>query len=178
MTLAAALTLAGCSRATLAQFEQTLAAHDSATVALSRWCAARGIASPATIRAEVVKEAVPRQPVPEARRLLDPAPDETLSFRHVRLWCGKIMLSEAWNWYLPDRLPAEVTHQLARSDVPFGRALAPWHFTRRRLETTYGDAPDCPPRTILAHRAVLDLPGAGPVSYVIECYMPEAVKGV
>ena len=48
--LGLALLVAGCSP-TLNRFERMLAANDSATAALGQWCAARGIAAPATIRA-------------------------------------------------------------------------------------------------------------------------------
>lgn len=181
MTVAAALVLAGCDHATLAQFERTLAAHDSASAALADWCQARGYARPVTIRAELVRDVVMLPLADAARILLHPGPDETVGYRHVRLWCGTTMLSEAWNWYMPTRLPEVANRQLETSDVPFGRVLAPWHFTRQRLETTHGPAADCPPQTVLAHRALLELPQTDaaspiPVSYVIECYRPEALR--
>ena len=46
----AAVLLGGCADPQLARFEAMLSAHDSATVALERWCEAEGIAHGAPIR--------------------------------------------------------------------------------------------------------------------------------
>jgi hypothetical protein len=53
---------------TLHRFEATLAAQDSATQALGEWCAARGIAQPATIRAMADRDARDAPSPPCARR--------------------------------------------------------------------------------------------------------------
>ena len=43
------------------------------------------------------------------------------------------MLSEAHNWYLPGHLTTDMNATLARSDTPFGKAVAALHFTRESL---------------------------------------------
>ena len=156
------LLLAGCADPSLASLRTALAGKDSATAVLQASC-------PEPIEARRVEEK-PVFPPPEAVRLLVPGIEETVGYRHVRLRCGTRVLSEAWNWYMPMRLPVEANRQLDGGNVPFGKALAPWHFTRRRLGEVRGRAPGCPAGTILSHRAVLDLPKHGPVSYVLECY--------
>ena len=155
--------------ATLSQFEAALATQDSATAALIRWCDARGIADPADVRALPVageRSAVP----PKIRELLQAAPEEALGYRHVRLTCGDIVLSEAHNWYVPGRLTPEMNSTLEASNMPFGRVVAPLGFTRKRLGSIRGATPGCPEGTVLSHRAVLKLPDGKPISALIECY--------
>ena len=107
-----------------AAFEATLAAHDSATEALSTWCEARGIARPAQIVARPVS-GTPAKPPKGLRRLLGVGPQEPLGYRHVELTCGGHMLSSAHNWYVPGRLTAEMNAALAASHIPFGKIAAP-----------------------------------------------------
>lgn len=167
--LLAAAALAGCATSPrLAEFERTLAAQDSATAALGQWCGARGIADPPAIRAEQVGQAV--QPSAEVRRLLGVGESEPLAYRHVRLACGAAVLSEADNWYVPARLAPEMNRLLATTDTPFGKVVAPLGFRRERLAAQRGRASDCPPDTVLSHRALLRLPHGHPLSLVTECY--------
>lgn len=165
---ATAPALTGCT-ATLDAFERTLAAQDSATAALREWCAARGIAAQPIIRAERIR-GEDSAPSAETRRLLNAGPDEPIGYRHVRLSCDGEVLSVAHNWYLPARLTPEMNRTLDTSDTPFGRVAAPLRFTRRRLAETRGPLPGCPPDTVLAHRAVLELPDGRPLSALLECY--------
>ncbi len=166
-TLALAL-LAGCASPRLAEFEHTLAAQDSATAALGQWCQARAIAAPPTIRAEQI--GTPRAPSPEVRRLLEVSDTEPLAYRRVRLACGDRVLSEADNWYVPGRLLADMNRALATTQTPFGKVAAPLGFRRERLAERRGRAGDCPPGTILSHRALLRLPDGRPLAQVTECY--------
>ncbi len=166
--LLAAVALAGCASPRLAEFERTLAAQDSATAALGQWCRARGIADPPAIRAEQAGRTA--QPSTEVRRLLGVSENEPLAYRHVRLACGPAVLSEADNWYVPGRLDAEMNRTLATTDTPFGKVVAPLGFRRERLAAQRGRAADCPPGTVLSHRALLRLPDGRPLSLVTECY--------
>lgn len=153
----------------LDRFEAALEAQDSATAALEGWCAARGIAEPA----KVVATPVPGAQLPPTARnrgVLEVSPQEPVGYRHVRLSCGGVVLSQAHNWYVPSRLPAQINRQLETTDTPFGKAIAPLGFTRERVSSTRGGIEGCPPDTILHHRAVLRLPDGRPVSTVIECY--------
>ena len=155
--------------ASIAAFEATLAAHDSATEALRTWCERRGWANQAQIIARPVVGAAARQPK-RLRRLLGIGAHETLGYRHVELTCGSRVLSVAHNWYVPGRLTAEMNAALAETQLPFGRIAAPLAYRREPLEILTKPPRGCPPNTISAHRALLRLPGGQPLAYVLECY--------
>ena len=146
-----------------------MAAQDSATAALGDWCARQSIAMPPVIRAERIGAAKDAPPA-RVRALLAVTPGEPLALRHVRLSCGGVVLSEAWNWYVPARLPEAMNARLDGSDTPFGTVIAPLGFTRQRLASRRGVMAGCPAGTILSHRAVLRLPDGRPVSLLTECY--------
>lgn len=173
-----ALAIAGCATpqtGRLAAFEATLAAQDSATAALGQWCTARGIATPATIRAMPVVGAG-RAATADVRARLGVAEDEPLAFRHVRLTCGDVVLSDAQNWYVPARLTAAMNQRLQTTDTPFGTVVAPLGFRRERGPARRGAAAGCPADTILSHSAVLRLPDGRAISAVVECYTPENLR--
>jgi hypothetical protein len=165
------LALAGCVTAQagdLARFEAVLAVQDSATAALGQWCAARGIATPAQIRAAPVSGPAPL-PTAEIRARLGVGDAEPLGYRHVRLTCGAAVLSDAQNWYVPARLTEEMNRQL-QGDTPFGTVVAPLGFRRARGPAVRGKAAGCPAGTILSHSAVLRLADGSAISAVTECY--------
>lgn len=177
MTIAAAsLPLAGCAQTdrTIAAFEANLAAHASATQALSQWCESRGIARPAEIRAVQVKGADEAPPA-DIRSLLGVGRDEPLGYRHVRLACGDKVLSDAHNWYVPSRLTPEMNRQLAESEVPFGRVAASLDFSREPLASSRHGDPGCPKGAISTHRALLRLPDGRPLALVVECYTTDNI---
>ncbi len=158
----------------LPAFERTLAAQDSATAALGKWCALRHLASPARITAAPVHD-TDAPPPAKLRAYLGAGTDAPIGYRHVRLSCGAppaptIVLSEAHNWYLPRRLTAAMNATLATSDTPFGRVVAALHFTRQPLDSRRGRAPGCPAQTVLSHRALLRLADGQPLALVVECY--------
>jgi hypothetical protein len=159
--------LGGCASPELPAFERTLAARDSATAALGEWCAARHLAEPARISASPVHDADAVAPA-DLRALL--GADGPVGYRHVRLACGGVVLSEAHNWYVPGRLTSAMNATLAASDTPFGKVVAPLHFTREPLDSRRGRGPDCPVGTVLSHRALLRLPDGAPLALVVECY--------
>jgi len=171
----ALLGCAACANQGAGNLEARLAVHDSATFVLTGICADSHPGEHPPIRADQVKgEASPDARDPLARLALRAG--ERTELRHVRLTCDGVTLSEAWNWYVPARLPDEVNEQLSGSDIPFGRALAPHRFTRGRLWSRHGRAGACPVGTVLSQAAVLRLPGQQePVSYVLECYTRAAL---
>jgi hypothetical protein len=164
--LAGVAMLTGCTSPELPAFERTLAAQDSATAALGQWCAMRHLAEPARISASPVHDA--DAPPANLRALL--GADAAVGYRHVRLSCGSVVLSEAHNWYLPGWLTPAMNATLAASDTPFGKVAAPLHFTRQPLDSRRGRAPACPADTVLSHRALLRLPDGEPLALVVECY--------
>lgn len=167
----------------VAALNADLLANTSATATLERWCAQHGIAEPAIVRAARVREA--EGPAPEeARALLAVGPGTPVRHRRVRLACGAVVLSEADNYYLPERLTPEMNALLDDTDTPFGKVVRSLDFRRRTLEARLlwtpaeagAGAPDGAgaslpiPPFVLAHRAVLTLPDGTPFSALIERY--------
>ncbi|MBR0663278.1 hypothetical protein GXW71_02810 [Roseomonas hellenica] len=149
--------------APFAALSARLLAARSATRALEAWCAEHGIGDGA-VRARMVP-APPLPPDAEALELLRPAPAEVLRHRRVVLVRGAVALSEAENWYLPQRLPPGMRHVLETTDTPFGVAVEALRPRRRTMHVAF--AADG-----LLHRAVV-LTGAGrPIAVVHERYLP------
>lgn len=181
MTLAAAsLSLTGCAHVppdpTIAAFEANLASHASATAALQQWCDQRAIAPGAIITAQFVTGADEAPPA-DIRTLLGVSADEPLGYRHVRLACGGHVLSDAHNWFVPSRLTPEMNHELATTQVPFGRIAAALKFTREPLSSARRGDPGCPENAISTHRARLILPDGAPLAFVVECYTADNLGG-
>lgn len=166
---ATAAGLAGCAPAQLHRFQQTLRSRDSATAALAEWCRAEGIAAQGEIRA-LVDRAAFEEPDAETRQLLGLSPGERFGFRHVRLACNGVVLSEAKNWYVPAALSPEMNRLLETTDAPFGKVVASLGFHRERLSENAGGWPGCPKDTVLSHRGLLRRADGAAISLVIECY--------
>lgn len=162
-----------CTHPRLGEFEATLAAQDSATVALTQWCEKNHLAVPARITSA---------PVPGMAKL--PAKSSpfaqgtALGYRHVRLSCGSKVLSEAHNWYDPARLTPAMNEALSSTNTPFGKVVAPLQFRRIPLlqHSQRGRGAGCPAGTILTNRARLELPNGQPLALVIECYTTANMK--
>jgi len=163
-----------------------LLSHDSATKTLEHWCAAHHLASPATVVAERVAGAV-KSLTPAERELLQLSPADAVRYRRVRLHCGALVLSQADNWYVPDRLTPDMNHELETTDRAFGKVIAALHFRRETLASVmlwrplpedweigarppaYGDRLPFP-QDVLQHRALLRTPDGKPLSLVVETY--------
>ena len=175
LMLTATPALSSEDHATLAQFEQALAAQPSATRVLQEWCAARGMADPARITAQRLTSG--GAPPPHGlHAALDMADGEEASYRHVRLNCGATTLSEAHNWYVRARLTPEMNAALDSTDTPFGTVAAPLRFTRQPLDSHHGAQGGCPAGTVLTHRALLRLPDGRPLALLVECYTREILR--
>jgi hypothetical protein len=161
---------------TIEAFEAVLRRHESATLALEEWCAARGVADPAQITARSFG-AAKVDPPEDVRQQLALDAGEPLAMRNVQLVCGQTVLSIAWNWYVPSRLTPAMNEALGQSDIPFGKVVAPLGFRRMPLETVHGQAENCPEQTISTHRAMLILPDGRPLAYLIECYTAANLAG-
>lgn len=165
-TLAPALASTSADMATLDRFEALLAAHDSATEALGKWCAAERLAAVPDIRVRRIAGADAAPPAGLAR-LLGVGPRTKIGYRHVALMCGERVLSEAHNWYVRARLTPAMNRALDTSDIPFGRVAAPLAFRREALDRQRGL---CPAGAISTHRALLRLADRQPLALVVECY--------
>lgn len=179
--------------AALAQIQQLnadLLSHDSATATLQHWCDTHGNAAGARIAAVRVR-GQDKPADAEIRAALGAGPDEPLAYRRVRLACGARVLSQADNWYRPERLTPEMNRLLAETDTPFGVVVKALDYRRRTLsaEVLWRPLPqdwetlprpvDVPgaalaiPRELLRHRAVLATPDGTPLSLVAETYTDE-----
>jgi hypothetical protein len=170
-----------------------LLSHDSATLTLERWCDAHRMASPARVVAKRVHGADKPMP-PELRARLEIGANEPVKYRRVQLACGEHVLSEADNWYLPNRLTAAMNRQLDSSDVPFGKVVLPLHFRRKTLSaallwsplpadwemhraraTLKSNGVLAIPHLLLQHRALLYAPDDRPFSALIETYTDQVL---
>lgn len=169
--LAALALLAGCTGdATLGRFRQTLAAHESATLALEQWCAAQGFANPAHVEARQQADGASRPATPAIRAALGIGGDEPVRVRHVALACGGRVLSDAWNWYVPARLTPAMNQALDTTRTPFGKVVAPVGLHRLPLPPGSPDPAPCPAGTIHHVTAVLHRDDGAAYSLVSECY--------
>lgn len=175
--------------ALLNELDATLLSTASATRTLEDWSMRHHLAPTPIVRA-ICQQTLPR-PCPAALRdalrlPADAAPD-ILRYRHVRLMCGNLTLSDAENWYLPSRLTAEMNRELDTTETPFGRVTAPLAFTRRLVQAervwsplplgwelaplpTGSDQPLAFPPVLFRHHAVLSRQDGTPISAVIESY--------
>lgn len=166
-----------------------LLSHASATATLERWCATHELAYPAVVTAE--RDRDNRTPGDlSARQALGVGPETHLGYRHVRLKCGKVVLSEADNWYVTERLTPTMNRTLDRTDTPFGKVVKPLGFSRHTLSSTLmwprsGDARGLAdkgpiamdlPYFLFEHRALLKTADGMPLSLVTERYTRNVLK--
>lgn len=87
------------------------------------------------------------------------------------------MLSEADNWYRPDRLTADMNRQLDTTDTPFGAVVRSLGFHRERLSARVlvSENDRAIPAAVIRHKALLETPDGEPFSLVVETYLRAAV---
>jgi chorismate-pyruvate lyase len=162
-------------------------ASRSATQTLEAWCASHHMAPDTKIHARLVAGAV-KDISPDGRQRLDVAEDTMVKYRRVELTCGDHVLSQADNWYVPERLTKDMNAALETSDRPFGyvvKELAPRRLTFaadllwRPLPDGFETQPIPPdhpdqqlviPPLLFEHRAILVKPDGQPFSLVVETY--------
>lgn len=152
------------TNARLAAFEAQLEANSSATAVLQTWCDEH---VPGTRIIAQQVQTVPAPLPPAARKALALKPGEAVHYRRVELTCGNRVLSNADNWYLPDKLTDAMNQTLEHSETPFGAAVAALHFRRRNLETRFLPPGD---EGVLRHSAILLTDKGAPFSFVVETY--------
>src|SRR5580658_5641453 len=99
-------------------------ASRSATLTLEDWCRDHQLAKEPAIVAELVR-GVAKSPTAEQRQRLQVTPQAEVRYRRVLLRCGNRVLSEADNWYVPDRLTADMNRLLDTTGTPFGKVVQP-----------------------------------------------------
>ena len=175
--------------AVLQTLRAELLGHDSSTAVLQSWCEAHG--PPGLKIAAEHDPKADRPPTEAATKALGLEPGQAVRYRRVKLACGKTVLSEADNWYLPARLTPEMNHTLDTSDAPFGAVVRPLDFRRRFLSADLlwkplpdgweKAAPDARPMGaipahVLQDTAVLATPDGRPFSFVAETYTAAALE--
>lgn len=155
-----------------------LLASRSATAALQSWCEEHGIGQG---KIAVVHLPPARQPAVDDYVLdaLMLTKQETISVRRVRLERGRVCLSEADNWFVPERLTKLMVQTLATTNIPFGRVIEHVKPFRRTIHIRFlpdlinggaqtADLADAIP--IFEHTAVVHRADGTPVSVVHEVY--------
>jgi hypothetical protein len=177
--------------ALLQSLNAELLSHDSATLTLQQWCADHRLASEPRIVAKLLPSA-PQPASAEQRATLRVPATAAVRFRHVQLRCGQLVLADAENWYVPDRLTPAMNHELDTTDTPFGVVVRTLNFQRHTLSARLLWSPLPPswemqepglehaaprdagvlqvPATVLEHHAVLTLPDGTPFSLLVETY--------
>ncbi|MGV1905017.1 hypothetical protein [Agrobacterium cavarae] len=172
--------------ATVQDLSVQLLSQDSATLTLEHWCADHKLAEPAKISAVRLKDMKTAPDV--VRHQLNVSASDPLGYRHVLLKCGDLVLSEADNWYVPDRLTTDMNQTLDTTDTPFGKVVLPLHFQRHTVSSQliwqplpehwemgqaippgHSTALEIP-QTLITNEAVLTKPDGTPISFVIENY--------
>ncbi|MBJ7533518.1 hypothetical protein JDN40_05290 [Rhodomicrobium vannielii ATCC 17100] len=165
----------GATAALIERLNADLLSHPSATDTLDRWCRASGRLPDAALSAEVHRDGARRDLTAEECARLAISPDDALRYRLVRIFFGDKFLSEAENWYIPARLPAEMNRLLEKTQTPFGRVVEDLDFRRETLSSDVLWTPTADARApILRHRAILSN-GATPISLVVETYQPDVL---
>lgn len=172
--------------ATIQNLNVQLLSNDSATLTLEHWCADHNLADAAKISALRLTDTKPAPD--EVRRQLNVSASDPLGYRHVALKCGDLVLSEADNWYVPDRLTKDMNQTLDTTDTPFGKVVLPLHFQRHTVSSQLiwqplpehwqmGEAIPLSqstslnvPETLIRNEAVLAKPDGTPISFVVENY--------
>jgi hypothetical protein len=171
--------------ARLESLNAELLSHPSATATLQRFCDRHGGQPGLKVVARRIAGA-DKPASPNVRRELMVDPDTPLRYRHVALTCGETVLSQADNWYRPERLTPEMNRLLDETETPFGVAAAPLAYRRVTLsaellahplpegwENQPPEANATPlilPDDILRHRAILIGQDGAPISLVVETY--------
>lgn len=184
------------AHARLQELNSDLLSHDSATATLQRFCDRHGGRPGLKIAARRMPG--PDKPAgPAERAALQVGPEAPLRYRRVALMCGEAILSQADNWYRPERLTAQMNQLLDETDTPFGVAAAPLAYKRRTIESRAlaqalpegwesqppeaNAGPWTAPAQVLEHRALLSTPDGVPLSLVVETYsatllaLPQAI---
>lgn len=171
----------------------SLLASRSATATLEKWCADHKMAPEPRIVARRIA-GIDKPVSEETRKRLDVAAGEEVKYRRVQLACGAHILSEADNWYVPDRLTDEMNRTLETTQTPFGKAVAPLQPFRRTIEmkmlwsplpegweaaarsrATTPDGALAVPHEIFEHTAILYARDQRPFSEVHETYTNEVL---
>ena len=167
--------------AVVRELSASLLRASTAREALFFWCEAHGISSgPITVVRREPKEL--NDPDDDMLEELRPRRDECIAHRSVRLMRGRILLSEADDWFIPDRLPTDIGGVLEATNAPFGAAVARLWPSRRTYFVSFAEwmtddtgnagrlASLSSSMTILEHKTVVADRNRRPLSVTSERY--------
>jgi hypothetical protein len=163
----------------------------SATLTLEKWCGDHNLAAPPRISAQLTAGEDKVADSEQRKRLQ--VTDEVVKYRRVQLQCGRHVLSEADNWYVPSRLTGEMNRLLETTDTPFGKAVQPlepyrqtfdvkllwsplpagWERKPDQRQPCATTGPLMIPDALFEHRAILYTRDHKPFSEVHEVYQRE-----
>jgi hypothetical protein len=127
----------------------------SATATLEAFCASDGVSPPRAIKARVL-DVAGRPASADQQKRLAVAAGERIAYRKVQLVHGEIVLCEASNWYVPERLTPAMNERLVATDIPFGRAVAGLGPFRQTITSQSLWEPGQPaPAVLFDHHAVV-----------------------
>jgi chorismate-pyruvate lyase len=157
--------------ALLRRFNAELLSSDSATRVLERW-----FASPiAALRLQGPAKPLPAEHAQRLRLLAG----EQILHRRVNLVAKGQVLCVAENWYIPERLTAEMNRALEHTTTPFGYVIAPLKPRRQTLSviTFWPDAQGgLDDAVMLEHRTVLTAADGRALSVVHEAYTKQIFR--
>jgi hypothetical protein len=147
-----------------------LIAGATATETLLAWCDDHGLSDgPITvdIRQRFSPAVVPDDVLPALKLV----PGEGISYRQVQLMRGSLPLAAAENWFVPQRLTADMNEALTRTNVPFGSVVAPLRPYRCTLVAHLQPYSEI----ILVHSAVILSKAGTALAFVKESYFSDLV---
>jgi chorismate-pyruvate lyase len=109
-------------------------ASTSATLTLEKWCGDHAMSGTPKVTAHLQRDIVKAATAAQRERLQVGA-ETPVKYRRVQLYCGDHLLSEADNWYVPERLSPATNRLLDETDTPFGKAVLPLAPYRRTFDT-------------------------------------------
>jgi chorismate-pyruvate lyase len=104
------------------EFQNFLHSHATATAALMAWCRERRLDDAEALTVAVLCDCAADPADYDGPLRL--ATGETLQYRRVRLAWGDLVISEAENFYVPQRLPEDMRAALHHGAKPFGAVVA------------------------------------------------------
>lgn len=149
--------------------QHALKERESATATLQEFCKTPIVAYSLPTEKNIIPPYIL-----QALKILNPL---DVQIRHVQLLCGEDVFSEAWNYYIPARLPLKTQEILSKTHIPFGRAVGEAHFYRQSLPPVKNSQDSLKSGFIFQNQAILFKRTTRlPLAFVIENYTQKALK--
>lgn len=148
----------------------------TATGTLHAWCEEHRL-SQGPITVVRLHHAHAPEPPEDVLVKLETRPGETVWYRRVQLVRGSLVLSDAENWFIPQRLSPEAADILAATDIPFAVAIAPLKPFRCTLSVSFPVPTQADfSKSVLEHEAVVLGEDGAPLAAAREKYRAELVS--